>query len=320
MSERELTATDDAVEALIEERAVDLGGNVDARRAARLLALHGLLSSESEADREASEDGINTVMSKIEDASGGNVENDAPAPLRFVGFRWAPLAAAAAVAIAAVAWWNLTAEKRAVATLAATHKQHGLRRYDLKVERDDADASLASIAGKVDVDGAGRFVVIVPIPTASSGARVVFGRSLDEWWIVNPAGGIDRGSSNDVVGKWIRAVAGDAPFPSMDATFETLATDYDVEIEETPEGDERIFATRTSDDGRLADVVSITLNMDSRRIRSVRWEWNPPEGSIAKVRAVTATLFEKSPLPEAWFEPETHMRGGSDAPAEEPSR
>ncbi|MFO0827305.1 MAG: hypothetical protein U0572_04060 [Phycisphaerales bacterium] len=296
------------VDALVagETDEVRFASPAEARRAADLLIVHGLLRAHAQGDQLHGERVVSSALNRIRSSA---VQ---AAPRAFTLRRTFPIAAMLAIAAGFWAWYTITAEHRAVAGIVAAHHDHGFRRYELVVRRASDDAAANEVRGTYDVDGNGRSVVTLPLPTQSGQSRVVFGCSLPEWWIVTPNGAIERGVGRDVVERWVRAVAGDAPFPSLDETLATLERDYDVTVAAEPDGGDHYTAVRTVDNARIADRFELVVNRETRKVRRVLWSWAQPVGSIAKVTSVEGTIIERRPFPDDWFGPEPHLRPETD--------
>ncbi|GEM_PF-2607305 len=299
--------TDVMVDALLAgETVLDAETQLDPKRAAGLLVVHALLlRQEAPGDALAMERSLAGALTRI------RAEPSRTAGRSVVLRRVMPLAAAILLVASVALWWNISAEHRAVAEVTSTHTKQGPRRYQLVVQRTPA-AVPATLTGTYDVNGYGQFVVRLPLPTGDENNRVVYGRGETDWWIITPAGVLERGPANDIILKWVRAVAGDAPLPSIDETLSRLEEDYDVSIEVLPDGGDRYHAVLTAAIPGAATAFELTINRESRRVRSVRWVWDPPVGSIAAVVSVAGNLIERRPFPDGWFEPEAHMSASED--------
>lgn len=299
MNERDPTI-DAAVDELIagdESAAERITAASGAGRAAELLLIHGLLGQFAESERGRRDASLDAAFERI------RAELAVEQPYRFPFRRIAPLAAAAVFLFGAIGfWWMLSADHRAIADLLACHADHGSRRYGISVLRED-DA-LPKLEGTVDVDGRGRTVLRLPLPEGAPQRELLFGNAGDGWWLVEANGSIAFSPDRSVVERWIVAIAGDAPMPSVDDTLAKLKTDYSVNwsIDENDRNAVVFAANRRTANRRDAEFVEIRYSRGTSQIRQIRWEWRPAVGSVAKVREVRAELVDRFTPSAEWFD------------------
>lgn len=283
------------------------GGVDDPARAGDLLLVHGMLGRFAEGESERSARSLTRALERIADDQR---------PIRFAWRRLVPLGIAALVMVGVFGlWWNVSSQQRALADLRDGHVRHGMRRYAVEILRA-ADAA-PRVTGSIDVDGAGRMVARIALPPGGPQPELLFGRTADGWWIAEANGSIGHSPDKSVVVAWIRAVAGDAPIPSVDETLARLATDYTVNwtIDEQDPTSVIFNGTRRSADRTEAELVQIRYARSTSRIREILWEWRPPVGSIAQVRQVRATLEERMRPGEEAFLPASLSPADPEAPA-----
>ncbi len=274
---------------------------------ADLLLVDALLANMSGGAADERERRIQRVMRALSDS-------EAPAPPRGRWLRWSPVLAAAALLLIVVmgSWIQLARKSLADEVLMAVNEVSSEaidRVYAIQRVRA-SNGEQREPQGKLYLRGRRGFAIALD--------QAVLGRHGDQFWVVAPPRDvylssdfqwIDAGSTHDEVGlRFVQTLSLESrhiPLMQLASVAELMQYDYDVTLHRGMLGrhaTDLLIGQRRSGRAELPATIRLWSDMHSRIIQRAELDWGPGN-------AIMLEILPAEPVPEGWYDYQTHCRG-----------
>lgn len=285
------------------------------------LLIHSLIEQTQPKHQRQTREALDRVLANLPDeadevreVSTEEVEptSSAPAWWRWQSVRWSSaIAIAAGILLAVMLNWSTTPRSQAetiVQQSLQVVQQPQPRVYDVQIHARRPVVGDVDVEAKLYISGKDQFVLIHPHPL---GGEVKIGCDGQNSWVVPPRGRVILRHDRKLLGLLFPQTDLNLPMLHLHTMMERFAEDYQLRLlpsETEMDGNRsfrRVHGERTEQFVWGPDSIDLWANPANGNVERLVLRWDQ-EVLLPDGRKVTFTLSESEPLPENWFEHQTH--------------
>ncbi len=205
----------------------------------------------------------------------------------FARWRWAGIAAAAALIVALVLWPSASGSSDLLASAARIETQASDRSFDFRIDPPPFAREAPPLFGRLDVRDSEHMLLLLDYP---DGTRIVKGRDGARSWMRDRNGMFDEGGAVTWPG-WVAQEDGGLVVDSIATLIASIDDHYEIEVPQAttlPDGEPatkiaarlRVSAdvdgNRTARRGVEPIEILLWLSPSSRRVLRAEVKWDPP--------------------------------------------